>query len=77
MRTPPATPPQCFNCKHAQPFDGTKLKCAAFPEGIPEPIWRNKHDHRQPYPGDHQGIRFDPMPCGNDFLNEAGRGPND
>jgi hypothetical protein len=26
--------------------------CAAFPSGIPDEIWWNHADHREPYPGD-------------------------
>jgi hypothetical protein len=44
---------QCVECRHLQPG----FRCDAFPEGIPWSILLNKHDHREPYPGDH-GIRF-------------------
>lgn len=47
--------PQCFWCKHL----GDGLRCAAFPGGIPDAILYHRHDHRQPYPGDH-GVRFEP-----------------
>lgn len=49
--------PQCFDCVHLE--EGKRpMRCAAFPDGIPEVILLNKHDHRKPYPGDH-GIRFE------------------
>jgi hypothetical protein len=47
---------QCAHCKHKSE-DGEA--CAAFPEGIPDEILLNQHDHRDPFPGDH-GIRFEP-----------------
>lgn len=31
----------------------TKPFCAAFPDGIPDDIWDNQFDHRQPHEGDH------------------------
>jgi hypothetical protein len=50
-------PPICGICKH---FRGP-WTCDAFPKRIPNEIIESKHDHREPYPGDH-GIRFEPLP---------------
>jgi hypothetical protein len=46
----------CVSCIHK---DGAM--CAAFPDGIPDAILTNQHDHRKPYPGDN-GVRFEPLP---------------
>lgn len=46
--------PQCERCKHHN-GDAT---CAAFPERIPDAIFRNEHDHTEPFPGD-GGILFE------------------
>lgn len=48
---------QCPVCVHYQ----GELKCAAFPNGIPQSIITGRRDHSKPYPGDN-GIRFQPVP---------------
>lgn len=53
-------PPICVFCEHVRrPFDWDDARCAAFPDGIPQAIFDNESDHRQPIDGD-QGIRFEP-----------------
>lgn len=47
---------QCIDCRHKHRTGPT---CAAFPQGIPDAILRNQHDHRQPYAGD-GGVTFAP-----------------
>ena len=71
MTTQPA--PQCLYCKHwVSPLDRTDddaqadeptQVCTAYPlpGGIPDAVWRNQADHRQPYPGDN-GVQFAPLP---------------
>lgn len=47
----------CIDCRHYR----RHLKCAAFPERIPDEILEGEHDHREPYPGDN-GIQYEPLP---------------
>ena len=47
---------QCVWCRHRTTG---ACACRAFPNGIPDVIAKNKHDHRLPYSGDH-GVLFEP-----------------
>ena len=61
-------PPQCASCARLA-FPGpadTGHTCTAFPTGIPEQIWDNQVDHRQPYQGDN-GQQWTPMVPGVEF----------
>jgi hypothetical protein len=49
----------CNLCKHYHIGQGVGIyQCDAFPDGIPDDIWLEKHDHKQSYPGDH-GVLFE------------------
>ena len=49
---------QCVFCKHCAV---NKVACSAFPQGIPNSIIQNLHDHREPFPGD-GAMRFEKRP---------------
>jgi len=49
--------PQCYECENFDHLNPEKAKCSAFPKGIPQAIFNNSHDHREPFEGDN-GIRF-------------------
>lgn len=52
--------PMCLECKWFREDRAGVLTCEAFPDGIPEAIYLNQHDHREAYRGDH-GKRFEPV----------------
>ena len=54
----PAYSEVCTFCRHLD-MSGER-QCAAFPTGIPLPIWLGENDHHASYPGDH-GIHFTPI----------------
>jgi hypothetical protein len=54
--------PACFECRHYLGEPGVPA-CAAFPGGIPYPIWLEGFDHRGSYEGD-GGMRWEPREPG-------------
>ena len=50
----------CDTCAHKEPGMAT---CVAFPTGIPDDILAGRHQHREPYPGDH-GVQYEPVEGG-------------
>lgn len=48
----------CTYCRHLS-LNEAKV-CAAFPNGIPEEIWKGDNNHRLPAAGDN-GIQFEPL----------------
>jgi hypothetical protein len=61
---------QCLACAHLDREQDKNPQCSAFPEGIPEEIWTNHHDHHTPYPGDN-GIRFELQPLGQEEAQKS------
>lgn len=51
-------PPMCVECKH---YDKETLFCDAFGKTVPDAIWNNEADHRQPIKGD-GGQQFEATP---------------
>lgn len=50
--------PLCESCARLGPGSGgVGFACAAFSDGIPDAIYMEGYDHRQPYPGD-GGVLF-------------------
>lgn len=44
--------PQCFSCKHFYGRVKGKMRCKAYPKGIPAELSSNKVDHTTPYADD-------------------------
>jgi hypothetical protein len=68
---------QCAACEHFRsPFDSPETfdapgpTCAAFPAGIPDAVYANRFDHRQPIDGDH-GVRWAARAPGVEFPEYA------
>ena len=57
---------QCVWCRHRW---ANGQRCDAFPNGIPEAIIRNRHDHREAYDGD-SGIRFEAEEVEIEFVDQ-------
>lgn len=51
---------QCSTCAHFRSWvvTGTTTYCAAFPAGMPDTVWSNTVDHRQPVDGDN-GVQWE------------------
>lgn len=41
---------------HRPVIEGEKPRCAVFSDGIPDPIFVDGYDHREPYLGDQGGL---------------------
>jgi len=52
--------PICLECKHFLDDSKPGLRCAAFPDGIPDAIIFGDHDHHKPYKDDN-GIQFEKL----------------
>jgi hypothetical protein len=50
--------PQCLECTHLIREPKWPLRCAAFPQEIPEELYTSFVLHNQPYPGD-RGIMWE------------------
>lgn len=54
--------PLCESCVHLRAGpDGFGFVCDAFPDGIPDKVYLDGFDHRQPLSGDH-GVRWELSP---------------
>ena len=52
-------PLQCVICRNLT--DVKRMRCKAFPAGIPAAILENRYDHTKPFPGDGD-VRFVALP---------------
>jgi len=53
--------PKCYNCKNAINLIGDPPTCAAFPDGIPDPILWEGEPHNAPLPTQTNSIVFEPI----------------
>lgn len=64
--------PQCLACVRLHPLKfNQQPTCDAFPAGIPDEVFDNERDHRQPIEGDN-GLQFLVKP-GDEFPEYAFR----
>jgi hypothetical protein len=52
---------QCTACTHLDRQAEQDQLCNAFPDGIPDEIWKNEVPHTDSYPGDN-GIHLELIP---------------
>ncbi len=59
---------QCRICTHFEGFKNDLKVCPAFPNGIPDRVWRASNDAA--YNAEHNGVHSDDLPAHNKVLKE-------